>query len=498
MLPLRRPYRPAARPCRRPLPLRLEPLEDRSLPSVTPASAGVDISGQVNNGSAGLAGWTVSVLAPSGAAVAATTTDANGNYAFTNLPPGTYQVCETLPFGWLPVSPSCVSLPALGPGVGLSGLNFTDFQFATVAAGVLTVHDRTGFDTFVYLAGATPVVGLGGAGLPLFLSAVPQNVGSVQFTGGGGDQAWLQGTGIAETAVLAPNRATLTGPGYQVAVDHVHQVVVEARHGPAQGGNAAVSLLDSAGKDSLVLDPTLAAWTGPAFQDYATAGYARLTATSTAGSDTATLVDTSGGARFTGTFAAGCTLAAAGVTASVNGFHSVFAYVTAGGADAATLTNDSGNPVQFALTSVYAFMQQTAGGASVFTQGYRAVAANAGPGGADQATLIDFTGAGALTADARGANLAGAGFALSAARFSVIAGYAAPGTAQATLYDSPADDRFTARGNRADLYYGSSPTHFVAVLGFAKVTAVSSQGGFDVAFVDPNVTFAVQTVGNWH
>jgi uncharacterized repeat protein (TIGR01451 family) len=73
-----------------------------------PASLGdrvwldVDRNGQQDAGEAGVAGVTVTLYDGSGAVIATTTTDANGNYSFTQLIPGTYSVGFTLPngYGW--------------------------------------------------------------------------------------------------------------------------------------------------------------------------------------------------------------------------------------------------------------------------------------------------------------------------------------------------------------------------------------------------------------
>jgi SdrD B-like protein len=63
----------------------------------------------------GLTGWCVQLSGP----VSATAlTDANGNYAFTGLPAGTYTICEALQSGWTQTFPT--SGPSCAGGLGYS------------------------------------------------------------------------------------------------------------------------------------------------------------------------------------------------------------------------------------------------------------------------------------------------------------------------------------------------------------------------------------------
>lgn len=56
-------------------------------------------NGRKNNGEGGLFGWTI-VLKKIGGASATTTTDINGNYKFSNLGQGTYNLSEVMQTGW--------------------------------------------------------------------------------------------------------------------------------------------------------------------------------------------------------------------------------------------------------------------------------------------------------------------------------------------------------------------------------------------------------------
>ena len=62
-------------------------------------------NGNLDPGEPGLQGWTVNLLDQAGNIVATTTSDANGNYEFDNLFPGTFIVEEVLQSGWTQTQP---------------------------------------------------------------------------------------------------------------------------------------------------------------------------------------------------------------------------------------------------------------------------------------------------------------------------------------------------------------------------------------------------------
>ena len=59
----------------------------------------------VNPLTAGLPNWTINLENSSQQVIASTTTDANGNYSFTNVPAGTYTVAEVQQTGWTQFAP---------------------------------------------------------------------------------------------------------------------------------------------------------------------------------------------------------------------------------------------------------------------------------------------------------------------------------------------------------------------------------------------------------
>src|SRR5204863_219923 len=109
----------------------------------------VDVTGQVyndlngngnNNGGTdpGLPGWTVLLLDAAGNTVATTTSDANGDYEFDNLFPGTFTVKEVIQAGWTitqPVNPpGTYTIPAAKGDY--TGRDFGNFQLVTVSGNV--------------------------------------------------------------------------------------------------------------------------------------------------------------------------------------------------------------------------------------------------------------------------------------------------------------------------------------------------------------------------
>jgi hypothetical protein len=79
----------------------------------------------IDTGDIGLSGVTVQLFTQLGVFIAQTTTDANGAYAFTNLPPGSYQVVQVVPAGLVPLTPNVRSVTAIA-GANQGNVNFLD------------------------------------------------------------------------------------------------------------------------------------------------------------------------------------------------------------------------------------------------------------------------------------------------------------------------------------------------------------------------------------
>jgi len=88
----------------------------------------------VKNGSdSGLQGWTIDLLnASTGALQSFTTTDANGNYSFTNLGPGAFRFREVVQSGWTQTSANPVDITTTSGG-NTTGVSFGDFLLGTIS-----------------------------------------------------------------------------------------------------------------------------------------------------------------------------------------------------------------------------------------------------------------------------------------------------------------------------------------------------------------------------
>ena len=81
----------------------------------------------------GLAGVTIDLLNSTGNVIGTTTTDANGDYSFNDLNPGTYSVREIVPAGWFP------GLDEVGSAGGVTN-GLTELDGANLTGGVNAVN----------------------------------------------------------------------------------------------------------------------------------------------------------------------------------------------------------------------------------------------------------------------------------------------------------------------------------------------------------------------
>lgn len=105
-----------------------------------------DANGKRDLGEGGLSGWTVDldVMVNGQMVQASTTTDASGNYNFSNLAPGTYQISEVVKPGWARTAPLANSTSVtVVAGTNAAGPIFGDAPITRI---------RLGFDMLVNLA----------------------------------------------------------------------------------------------------------------------------------------------------------------------------------------------------------------------------------------------------------------------------------------------------------------------------------------------------------
>jgi hypothetical protein len=103
-------------------------------------------SGSLASGDPGLSGWTVTLTDTATSATYTTATDANGDYAFTGIAPGSYTLSETVQAGFAqtdPASPGTYSL-TVAPGQVISGEDFGDHPTASISGVVFDDLDGSG------------------------------------------------------------------------------------------------------------------------------------------------------------------------------------------------------------------------------------------------------------------------------------------------------------------------------------------------------------------
>ncbi|MCK7513020.1 MAG: IPTL-CTERM sorting domain-containing protein [Desulfobacterales bacterium] len=105
-------------------------------------------NGVQDAGEPALPGVTITLRNSANAVVATTTTDANGNYSFANLPPGQYTVSQTVPPGF--VGSTNTTVPVTVTPEGAATAVFGDVQGGAVPVPTMT---EWGMMLFVLIAG---------------------------------------------------------------------------------------------------------------------------------------------------------------------------------------------------------------------------------------------------------------------------------------------------------------------------------------------------------
>src|SRR5271157_2598176 len=155
----------------------------------------VAISGEVFNdvagsgtyaaGDQGLSGWTIDLLNSAKDVVASAQTDTSGNYTLTGVGPGTYTVEEVPQSGYIQTTAPAIYSVTVVQGQNSTGLNFGDFQLATVGGELFNdVHDDGTLDPGdPGLAGWT--VELLNSASKVVATTAPDSNGDYSFTGVG-------------------------------------------------------------------------------------------------------------------------------------------------------------------------------------------------------------------------------------------------------------------------------------------------------------------------
>jgi RHS repeat-associated protein len=156
-------------------------------------------NGTYASGDQGLSGWTVDLLNSVHSVVASAQTDANGNYSLTGVVPGTYTVEEVPQSGSIQTTAPAVYDVTVVQGENPTGLNFGDFQLATVSGELFDdVKDHGALDP--------GDAGLAGWTIDLFNGA--SKVVATTTTGSNGDYAFT-GVGPGTYSI-----AEVLQPGY--------------------------------------------------------------------------------------------------------------------------------------------------------------------------------------------------------------------------------------------------------------------------------------------
>jgi uncharacterized protein (DUF2141 family) len=133
----------------------LQPLQSTTTHPLPPTTITGTVYNDLNNsgtftaGEPGISGVTLTLSTG-----AATTTDASGNYSFTNLPAGTYSVTETDPSGYVSTgdtqapNDNMIGSITVTAGGTSAGNNFLDWKPATITGTVYNDQNGSGsFDT---------------------------------------------------------------------------------------------------------------------------------------------------------------------------------------------------------------------------------------------------------------------------------------------------------------------------------------------------------------
>jgi hypothetical protein len=462
----------------------------------------------------------------------------DGRYAFEGLRPGTYELREAQPDGWLDGRESrgtFLGLPrpidrngkAIADGFagirvlpGETGSNYNFGEWSTPGAGtdgtiILEIPGTPGDDEVIITLGAEEHrVLMNGELIPV--DAAPGLI--LRLDGlGGADAVRLIGRDSGEILDASPGLSTLDGPGLRVELLGVADLTFEGGAGDrsyltdtpgddlytaaplwqrlegdghrvtvigvdrsyaygTSGGSDTASLLGSGGADTLKATPSDARLYGDGFWNMAI-GFDRVTGQASGAQSRAYLYDSAGDDELD-LRPGSARLLGEGFALEALGFSRVDATAMGGGADRATLGGSRGDDRYFAGPGSARLLGE---GFDLNAFGFASAVGSGGPGGFDRAYLTSSQGDDLLEASHLGARLTGPGLDVSALAFPwvrVIGTGTCASLDRAILSDSPGDDTFEADPGSARLH-GRGYT--IRVEGFSAVEATASAGGLDRA-----------------
>jgi hypothetical protein len=308
----------------------------------------------------------------------------------------------------------------------------------------------------------------------------------IRFDGGagGGNALTILDTAGADSVTLTPTSATFNGVE-AVAFANVQSVT-------ARGGNGDnATLYAGPGGATFLATPDGATLSGPGF-NFTANGFSSVTAVAGSTGDQAYLFGGPGDDTFSSSPAAATLsgsrygpgvamplIAGSGIPGSTysnqaSGFAFVSAFAGSGGTDKAYLADSTGDDL-FIGTPTYSYLQ--AGASLVIASGFGWVGANSS-GGYDLALLFDSGGDDVFAGRPTYSYLAGANFVNQATGFAQVRGIASTGNDVAYLFDGPGDNLFRVTPAYSFL---AGTGYLNLVMGFAQVSANLSAGDNDVA-----------------
>jgi uncharacterized protein (DUF2141 family) len=103
----------------------------------------LNAKGAFQNGDPGLAGWTVNLVNVANNNTVGTATDANGNFSFPAVFPGTFAIQEMPPGGWIQTTPAPANYASVSGGSD-SGVSFGNFKEISISGKVFEDFNGNG------------------------------------------------------------------------------------------------------------------------------------------------------------------------------------------------------------------------------------------------------------------------------------------------------------------------------------------------------------------